>query len=141
MIPSETDTIIPILHAVKGVFGTFYIVHFFSSEGCWLQQELQLLTDFWKKEVACPPFSLPAVTSYVKLLQLPILTLKSCLQLLAYHLVGVFVCLSVCLCVCVCVCGVGVIAGLLLVFPPSVPTSQSGVVCDPLYGDTTGGRR
>jgi hypothetical protein len=55
-------------------------------EGCWSPQELQLLTDFWKKEVACPPFSLHAVVSYVKLLQLPLLTLKSCVQLIAYHL-------------------------------------------------------
>lgn len=56
-------------------------------ENCWSQQELQMLMDFWKKEVACPPFALPAVISYVKLLQLPLMTLKSCVQLLAYHLV------------------------------------------------------
>ena len=56
-------------------------------EGCWSQQELQYLTDFWRKEVAGPPYALPAVVSFVKLLQLPLLTLKSCVQLLAYHLV------------------------------------------------------
>ena len=57
------------------------------SEGCWSTQELQLMTDFWKKEVACAPFSLAAINSFVKLLQLPLLTLKSCVQLIAYHLV------------------------------------------------------
>lgn len=59
-------------------------------ENCWSQQELQILMDFWKKEVACPPFALPAVISYVKLLQLPLMTLKSCVQLLAYHLVCMY---------------------------------------------------
>ena len=45
------------------------------------------MTDFWKKEVACAPFSLAAINSFVKLLQLPLLTLKSCVQLIGYHLV------------------------------------------------------
>ena len=82
------------------------------TEGSWSQLELQSLTDFFKKEVsvlslnplttcllchlpltpppqvACPPYTIPSVTSFLRLLQLPLNTMRSCVQLMMYHLVS-----------------------------------------------------
>ena len=45
------------------------------------------MMDFFKKEVASPPFSVSSIVSFLRLLLLPVQTLKSCVQLMACQLV------------------------------------------------------
>jgi len=66
-----------------------------AQENVWSTAELEVISKFFKAEVACRPFSSAAMQAFVHVLLLPLPTLRSYVQLMQMHMVGTqLVCLS-----------------------------------------------
>lgn len=96
------------IHFNANTSPSLFNVIFIIAEGMWSTHDLDTITDFFYDQVhdfcyssstsfhykflvlpqvSCPPYSVNTMTSFMRLLTLPLLLMKSCVQIMNLHLV------------------------------------------------------